>query len=73
MTIDAHHHFWHYTPDGYGWIGESMQVIRRDFGPKDLKAALDESGIDGAVAVQARQSLDETASNLRIANKSEIN
>ena len=35
--IDAHHHLWRYTPEEYGWIGEQMGVLRRDFLPSDLK------------------------------------
>jgi len=67
MTIDAHHHFWRYTTDEFGWIDESMQAIRRDFGPDDLRATLDEAGIEGAVSVQARQSMEETAWLLALA------
>ncbi|MEM6644958.1 MAG: amidohydrolase family protein [Bacteroidota bacterium] len=67
MTIDAHHHFWCYTPEEFGWIDESMQAIRRDFGPDDLRAALDEASIDGTVVVQARQSMEETAWLLALA------
>ncbi len=59
-TIDAHHHLWRYTPAEYGWIDETMQALRRDFLPADLKAAMATAGIDGTLAVQARQTLDET-------------
>lgn len=58
--IDAHHHLWRYTPEEYGWINEQMEVLRRDFLPKDLKPLLDGAGIAGAVVVQARQTLEET-------------
>ena len=58
--IDAHHHLWHYTPEEYGWITEPMRVLRDDFLPQDLKPLLDEAGITGGVAVQARQTLEET-------------
>ncbi|HEX6496105.1 MAG TPA: amidohydrolase family protein [Acidobacteriaceae bacterium] len=58
--IDAHHHLWHYTPDEYGWITEQMRILREDFLPHDLKPLLDRAGIGGAVAVQARQTLEET-------------
>lgn len=54
MRIDSHHHFWNYSPEAYPWIGDSMQVLQRDFGPEDLKPVLDELGIDGVVSVQAR-------------------
>ena len=59
-AIDAHHHLWRYTPQEYGWIDEEMAVLRRDFLPKDLIEAMVTAGIDGTVAVQARQTLEET-------------
>jgi len=60
LTIDAHHHLWRYTPLEFGWIDEPMQALRRDFLPEDLKAAMATAGIDGSIAVQARQTLEET-------------
>jgi L-fuconolactonase len=60
MKIDAHHHFWRYNPDEFGWIDDSMQQIRRDFLPSDLEQELRKVGIDGVVSVQARQSVEET-------------
>ena len=67
--IDAHHHFWHYDPVEYGWIDDSMRVIRRDFLPPDLKPAMDAAGISGAVSVQARQTVEETQWLLEFAAK----
>ncbi len=69
MRIDSHHHFWKYIPDEYGWIDASMTAIRRDFLPPDLKLQLDKVGIDGAVSVQARQTLEETNWLLDLADK----
>lgn len=60
LTIDSHHHFWHYHPADYGWISDDMAQIRRDFLPADLKTELDTAGVDGVISVQARQSLAET-------------
>jgi L-fuconolactonase len=60
MKIDAHHHFWRYNPDEFGWIDDSMQRIRQDFLPSDLEQELRKVGIDGVVSVQARQSVEET-------------
>ena len=60
MRIDAHHHLWHYTPDAFGWI-EPGSAIARDFDPDDLTREMQASGIDRAIAVQARQSETETA------------
>ena len=58
--IDAHHHLWRYSAAEYGWIEEEMAALRRDFLPSDLKDAMTFAAIDGTIAVQARQSLDET-------------
>ena len=60
MRIDAHHHFWRYTPAEYGWIDDAMASIRRDFLPPDLAPEIAAAGIDAVVSVQARQSLEET-------------
>src|ERR1039458_6450141 len=59
-TIDAHHHLWRYAAAEYGWIDEEMQLLRRDFLLPDLKAAIATASIDGTIAVQARQTLEET-------------
>jgi L-fuconolactonase len=71
VTIDAHHHLWRYTTEDYGWIDDTMSAIRRDFIPEDISAAMVEAGIDGAVAVQARQSLEETRWLLDLAENSD--
>jgi L-fuconolactonase len=70
--IDAHHHVWRYTPAEYGWIDEPMAAIRRDFGPEDLKREMDFAGMTGAVAVQARQTLEETRWLLDLAEKNDF-
>ncbi len=46
-----------------------MAALRRDFGPDDLKREMDAAGIAGAVAVQARQTLEETRWLLELAEK----
>lgn len=60
MRIDAHHHFWHYTPDEYEWIDDAMTAIRRDFLPGDLAEETRAAGMDRVVSVQARQTVAET-------------
>jgi L-fuconolactonase len=60
MRIDAHQHFWRYQPAEYDWIDDSMTALRRDFLPNDLEPELIRAGFDGSIAVQARQTLDET-------------
>ncbi len=67
MRIDAHQHFWRYDQREYGWIDDSMAALRRDFLPADLKPELERNGFQGCVAVQARQTLDETTWLLELA------
>jgi L-fuconolactonase len=72
MRVDAHHHLWHYTPEDYGWIDQSMQILQRDFLPADLALAATPAGIEATVAVQARQTLEETHWLLRLAAQSNL-
>jgi L-fuconolactonase len=58
--IDAHHHLWRYSSEEYGWIDDAMAVLRRDFLPHDLSAEMRTAGVEGTVAVQARQTVEET-------------
>jgi L-fuconolactonase len=69
MKIDAHQHFWKFDPVRDAWISEDMAVIRRDFYPEDLQPVLEAAGMDGCVAVQADQSLQETRFLLDLAAK----
>jgi L-fuconolactonase len=66
--LDAHQHFWRYDSAQYGWIDDSMAALRRDFLPADLQPELERAGIDACIAVQARQSLDETRWLLELAD-----
>ena len=68
MRIDAHQHFWRYDPTEYGWIDGSMTVLRRDFLPADALSAMAGAGFDACVAVQARQTLEETRWLLALAD-----
>jgi L-fuconolactonase len=67
MQIDAHQHFWIYGPREYEWIDDSMALLRRDFLPDDLKPELELAGFQGCIAVQARQTLEETRWLLELA------
>lgn len=67
--IDAHQHFWRYVPTDYPWIGEGMQRIARDELPADLEPLLSAARFDGSVAVQARQSLEESRWLLELAGE----
>ena len=67
MKIDSHQHFWRYSEREYPWIGEGMEVLAQDRLPGDLQPLLEEQGIGGTVAVQARQVVEETESLLGMA------
>jgi L-fuconolactonase len=69
MPIDAHQHFWSYNEREYGWIDDSMAALRRDFLPGDLKPELERNGFQGCVAVQARQTSEETRWLLELAEQ----
>jgi len=58
--IDSHHHLWRYDSAAYPWISEAMPVLRRDYLPADLDAALTGTGVDGTIVVQAQQAVSET-------------
>lgn len=60
MKIDTHQHFWKYSKEQYPWIGEGMEVLAQDRLPADLKPLLEANGVEGTVAVQARQVVEET-------------
>jgi L-fucono-1,5-lactonase len=68
MRIDAHQHFWRYERDEYDWIDDSMTVLRRDFLPDELRREMDGAGFDRSIAVQARQSVEETRDLLSLAD-----
>src|SRR5271165_125381 len=65
--IDAHHHLWRYTAAEYGWIDNAMRQLQRDYTPADLSRVMKSARIDGAIAVQARQTLEETYDLLALA------
>jgi L-fuconolactonase len=67
MRIDSHHHFWKYDASEYAWINDSMSVLKRDFGPRELKPLCEATLVDGVVSVQASQSLIETERLIRFA------
>jgi L-fuconolactonase len=68
MRIDAHQHFWRFDAAEYGWIDDSMSILRRDFLPPESAREMAAAGCDACVAVQARQTLDETRFLLALAD-----
>ncbi len=68
MTIDSHQHFWRYDRAECGWIDDSMARLQRNFLPEDVIDQMARTGIDASIAVQARQSLEETRWLLELAD-----
>jgi L-fuconolactonase len=58
--IDSHVHFWHYDAAEYDWIDDTMAALKRDYLPQDAQREMDTVGVTACVAVQARQTLEET-------------
>ena len=58
--IDSHIHFWHYDAAEYDWIDDTMSALKRDYLPQDAQREMDTVGVTACVAVQARQTLEET-------------
>jgi L-fuconolactonase len=69
MRLDAHQHFWRYSPAKYTWMTDQMGILKRDFLPQDLQPLLHSIYFDGCVAVQALQNLEETRWLLELAER----
>jgi L-fuconolactonase len=69
MKIDAHQHFWAYNVNDYGWMGPGMEILKKNHLPNHLQPLLEKTGIDGTVAVQARQIIEETRWLLELARQ----
>lgn len=69
MRIDSHQHFWIYSAREYPWITDTLSRIRHDHLPPDLQRELARVQIDGCIAVQARQSLEESRWLLELADQ----
>lgn len=66
--LDSHQHFWKYSPQKYPWIGENMELLKKDFIPGELHQIYTHQGINGSVAIQAEQSEEETEFLLELAD-----
>src|SRR6185295_9096523 len=69
MRIDSHQHFWKYHTAEYPWIRQDTP-LQQDWLPEDLEEVARARGIEGSVAVQARQSLEESRWLLQLADMS---
>ncbi len=66
MKLDSHQHFWSYDAAQYPWI-PAGSPLHRDWLPADLAPLLASAGLEGCIAVQARQTLAESRWLLELA------
>ena len=71
MKLDAHQHFWSYDAAQYPWILPGS-ALHRDWLPDDLAPLLAAAGLEGCIAVQARQSVEESRWLLGLAERHPI-
>jgi len=70
--IDSHHHLWEFSSQEYGWINEDMGVLRHNFLPSNIYKEMAAAGISASIAVQARQTVEETRWLLDLANQNDF-
>lgn len=59
MRLDSHQHFWNYSAAEYPWIPHGSP-LQRSWLPPDLARLHEPLGFAGSIAVQARQSVEES-------------
>ncbi len=67
MKLDSHQHFWSYDEKQYPWIPKGS-LLHREWLPDDWAKAASKTGMDGSIAVQARQTLEESRWLLNLAD-----
>ena len=69
LKLDSHQHFWNYSanPGHFPWMSDELGALRRNFMPSDLAPLTAAAGIDGTIAVQARELEIETDFLLELA------
>lgn len=72
LSIDSHQHFWQVTRGDYGWMGEHVAPLLRDFMPDDLRPHLARAGIDRTIVVQAAETEAETDFLLDLAARTDF-
>jgi L-fuconolactonase len=71
MKIDSHQHFWIYDAQQYPWIPGGSQ-LQRNWLPADLECEQAQLGLEGSIAVQARQTVEESWWLLQLADRHSI-
>ncbi|MEX0760918.1 MAG: amidohydrolase family protein [Dehalococcoidia bacterium] len=71
-VVDSHHHFWDLSKFDYPWMPPGDNVLRRNYGPDDLRPLINKVGVNKTVIIQAAQSVDETRWLLEIAESADF-
>ena len=72
LVVDAHHHFLDPARHEYYWMNDDIAILRRHYGPEDLRPLLAPNGVDWTIVVQTIPSVDETRDFLQIAADTEF-
>ncbi|WP_415854892.1 amidohydrolase family protein [Sinomonas sp. G460-2] len=64
--IDAHLHLWDLARGGYRWLGPHHGRLFRTFEAREAGAELAAAGVDGAILVQAEDTVEDTESMLAV-------
>jgi len=67
VKLDSHQHFWKYDEKQYPWIPKHS-ALHRDWLPADWQEQAGKVGVMGSIAVQARQTLEESRWLLSLAD-----
>ncbi|HET6891735.1 MAG TPA: amidohydrolase family protein, partial [Pyrinomonadaceae bacterium] len=69
MIVDSHQHFWQVGHFDYPWMKPDVEVLYRDYLPRQLEPILKECDVAKTVLVQASNSLAETYWLLNLADR----
>src|SRR4029077_18584521 len=72
LVVDAHHHFLEPARHDYYWMTDDIALLRKHYGPEDLRPLLTPNGVDWTIVVQTIPSVDETREFLQIAEDTEF-
>lgn len=71
-VVDSHQHFWDLSRLDYPWMTPTVEVLRRNYLPQDLRPLLLTEGVHRTVLVQAHQSVAEARWMLDLANETDF-
>lgn len=67
--VDAHVHFWDIARSAVGWLPPDRPLLRRSFTPSDLRPALEATGIERVIIIQAAEADWDNRWWLRLAER----